>query len=123
MEVAVAVPNSEASWRFNPEVLVSQIRKRWPSADIKLPTRATACSWWIRLPDSPGKTLSGFLNPVGTIVGFEGDASDCLAFALWLRSIVPDSVMLVLGDDQHGEVLSLRVSSTERDIVAYWQSV
>lgn len=116
MDAAVGVPKDEQVWRFDPQTLIAEIKQRWPAASFKPATRTSACSWWIPLPQSIGKTLSGFLNPSKTMVGFEGDDEDCMEFVLWLRRSVPEKVELGFADDQHGDLLPLTAATTVDDI-------
>ena len=122
MDAAVGVLNDEQLWRFEPEALMAQIKQWWPAVSFKPATRTSACSWWIRLPESEGKTLSGFLDPSHIMVGFEGYDEDCIEFALWLRRAVPETVKLLFADQQHGDLLPLTTATTADDIFKYVRS-
>jgi len=122
MNAAVGVSKDEQLWRFEPQALMAQIKERWPAVSFKPAKRTSACSWWIPVPESEGKTLSGFLDPSKIMVGFEGYDEDCMEFALWLRRVVPESVELLFADNQHGQLLPLTTATTVDDILKYVRS-
>jgi len=115
MESFIIVDRKSTDWRFDPSTFIDQLSKDWPGASIRVVTnlkRPASHEWSVSLPQSPGKTLGGFLSRSGHLVSLEGTLKDSGLFALWVRSIVPEEVPLKFFDDQHPQQFPLTQQTT-----------
>jgi hypothetical protein len=123
MDQFLSIDRQASDWRFDPSNFVAQLSKDWPSAKVGVvtnPKHPGSCEWSIRLPQSRGKTLDGFLMRAGHALSLEGTLEDSATFALWVRSIVPTEVPLRFFTDQHpNQMLITRETGASAIIEAF----
>jgi hypothetical protein len=121
MNAFIMVANS-SNWCFDVENLIRNITERWPGTTFRAPAKTRVSGWTIRLSDLDGKSLSGFLAPDLKHIGFDGYEEPCTKFAIWIRSMVPSEVPLLLGDEHHGDTVHFLPDVTENEILDFWRS-
>src|SRR5262249_5951421 len=114
-----------SSWRFDVDVLVSSVREHWPDArltQVTNPKRPAAYTWSVRIPSGTGPWIDGFISRTQDHVGLKGAVDGCVAFALWVRSLVPQDVRFLLGDDLHDDTPEITNESTQKELIEYFGS-
>jgi hypothetical protein len=125
MDAFLVIDNKTSSWRFDVEALVGSLREHWPDATLKQvtnPQRPSAYTWSVRIPPGTGVCIDGFISRTRDHVGLKGPVEGCLAFALWVRRLVPQEVRLLLGDDLHDDTPEITNESTGEELIQYFRS-
>jgi hypothetical protein len=124
MDLFIVIDSQATEWRFDPSSFIVRLSKDWPSARIREvtnPRRPASHEWSIRLPESPAKTLDGFITRTGHLISLEGALEDSATFVLWVRSIVPTEVPLKFFTDQHAHQMPITPETSASSIIEAFQ--
>lgn len=116
MSYLVSAP-VKTKWKIEPAVFIARLTERWPG--VKVRERAVdfpfSYDWEIEMP---GGVFDGRLSEDPWGVSLDGDLEDCVAFALWFRSLAPPEQPLLFYDDCFSVDVPLTYQTTAADIVA-----
>ena len=108
---------SKTGWKMEPSQFAAILIRDWPAAKIRHHTFASTfpLDWEIEMPG--GLLLGDFsYSPLGITV--DGDFEDCIAFALWFRSLVPAAQPLLFYDECFNADVPLTFETTGEDLRA-----
>lgn len=108
----------EALFRFDSYRFEQELRLRWAELEVEFitfPGDIYSSTW--RLRNEMKIMLTGNLHKNGEMVVFDGTLQHIVEFAIWLRSIVPSSVKLILFDEGYMFELLLTPETTGQQIV------
>ena len=112
-------------WKFDINSFMMSLRTQWPNAQVREAANerwVSACIWSIPNEADREGRLDGFMARSGDHIGLKGAPEECVAFALWVRSLVPQDVKLLIGDDQHPETHEVAGNSIAPALVEYFSS-
>lgn len=115
-------PPEETDWNIKPDEMTQYLRNKWANVRIKKilnPEDNNSLEWEVPLELD---VLYGSIDREGQSIHLEGDIQDCAQFAVWFRSIVPESQVLVFFDENYTSDISLGRDVTEQQIVGLFTS-
>ena len=107
----------KTGWKMAPSQFADLLAKRWPAAKIRdrrfLPP--FPLDWEIEMP---GGLLQGVFkdDPLG--ISVDGGFEDCIAFALWFRSLVPPQQELWFYDEYFSNHVVLKPDTQAESLAA-----
>jgi len=103
-----------------PAEFVSKLVERWPNASVRERMFDSPFSheWEINMP---GGILEGKFNQNYSGISIDGDFEDCVAFALWFRSLVPPGQELWFYDDSFINHVDLTPHTSAETVAAAFQ--
>jgi hypothetical protein len=120
MDAFLLVDKNKTEWRFVDSALIAELPRYWTSATLTRVTdprrKSAAYDWSIPIPGSPAKSLNGYFSSSGTRIGLKGQIEDCVNFVLWVRAIVPDTIELEFGDDQHPKTFTITKTTNGAEV-------
>jgi len=104
------------AWRISPQSFRRSLLSRWPDATLReVRTTERRAIFEYELPMSHSRVY-GDLDRRGRYVSFSGDIRDMAEFALWFRSLVPESEQLLFSDEGMNSSLDLKPDTTLGEI-------
>lgn len=108
-------PPDFTEWHLRPDIFVAALREHWPKVRIisETPTEYRSVEFELDLPHS---TAYAHLDPEGQTVILDAGIEDVAEFAVWFRTLVPDSQPLVLYDEGYNVDVPVTRSSTAKEL-------
>ena len=125
MDAFIGLDPQETNWRFDGAVLSAELVRHWPEATtrgISDEKRKYSLEWSISLSASPGKMLNGCLSRTGVRIAIKGTTKDFAKFALWVRGLVPEKIVLKRSDDQHPDSMEIQSDTSEELIIQTFEA-
>lgn len=118
MEYLITPPES-TSWKINESDFIQHLEKQWSDIEIRKVTNPDdyyALEWVIKV-SGIGQRLDGVLHRDGQGISLDGYLEDCAIFAIWFRSLVPQTQKLLLYDQGYNCHVELEAETTESEIM------
>lgn len=112
-------PPEPTDWKINDSDFIQRLEKQWSEVDIKLCTNPKdyySLEWVIKVAGI-GERLDGALHRDGQGISLDGYLEDCARFAIWFRSLVPQTQKLVFYDQGYNSHIELQAETTESEIM------
>jgi hypothetical protein len=112
-------PPEHTDWKTKEPDFIQHLEKRWSGIEIKKVTNPDdyyVLEWVIKVPKR-GQRLDGALHRDGQGISLDGDLEDCVRFAVWFRSLVPQAQKLVFYDQGYNSQVELQAETTELEIM------
>jgi hypothetical protein len=108
-------PKERTDWRFDAQALAKDIQARWPGAHLESSEEPSKepLSWTLTLD---GRRLEGSVAKTRKALHLDGDVRACAAFAVWLRSKIPQSQELLFYDEGYSNDVVLRAGVTAAQV-------
>lgn len=109
-------PLESTNWKINQNFLIESLKKQWLNIEVKTVTNPDdyyIIEWAIALKENRG-ILEGALHKDLQGISLDGHIEDCATFAVWFRSLVPESQKLLFYDQNfnHHQELTLNTIKT-----------
>jgi hypothetical protein len=117
MKIFMFAPDATSLSFFEPAFFERALRGRWPNAKLDQPTSPDdthARDWEIVMRHG---LVVGWFGRDGVTMICDGDIRDCGEIALWYRSIVPQTQLLVVYDESYAVSVELRSGVALDDLV------
>jgi hypothetical protein len=111
-------PPEHTDWKIKEPDFIQCLEKRWSGIEIKQVTNPDdyyVLEWVIKVPEIEQR-LDGALHRDGQGISLDGDLEDCARFAVWFRSLVPQT-QLVFYDQGYNAHVELQAETTESEIM------
>lgn len=118
MEYLITPPES-TSWKINESDFIQHLEKQWSDIEIRKVTNPDdyyALEWVIKV-SGIGQRLDGALHRDGQGISLDGYLEDCAIFAIWFRSLVPQTQKLLFYDQGYNCHVELEAETTESEIM------
>lgn len=112
-------PLEATDWKINESEFIDHLSKQWSDIEIKAvrnPDDYYSLEWVIKVPGM-GQRLDCALHRDGQGISLDGYLEDCARFALWFRSLVPQTQQLVFYDQGYNSHIELTEKTTESEII------
>lgn len=112
-------PPEPTDWKINESDLIEHLSKQWSEIEIQKVTKKDdyyALEWVIKVLGSD-RRLDGALHRDGQGISLDGYLEDCAIWAIWFRSLVPQTQKLVFYDQGFSSHIELRLETTEAEII------
>jgi hypothetical protein len=118
-------PPEPTGWKINESELIEHLAKQWSDIEIQKVTNPDdyySLEWVIKVPGM-GQRLDGALHRDGQGISLDGYLEDCTKFAVWFRSIVPQTQKLLFYDQGYNSHIELTAETTESEIMQSFLAV
>jgi hypothetical protein len=112
-------PDQPTQWKINAVDFIKNLQKYWHDITIKNITNSDdyySFEWVIKIPKKETR-LEGALHRDGQGISLDGYLEDCATFAIWFRSLVPESQELIFYDQGYNYYLKLQHNTRISDIM------
>jgi hypothetical protein len=112
-------PPEPTDWKINESDFTEHLLKQWSEIEIQNVTNPNdyySLEWVIKVPGM-GQRLDGALHRDGQGISLDGYLKDCARFALWFRSLVPQTQKLIFYDQGYNSHIELKAETTESEIM------
>lgn len=95
------------------------MEKQWSGIKIRFVTNLNdyySLEWTLQVPTT-GQRLDGALHRDGQGISLDGYIQDCAIFAVWFRSLVPQTQKLVFYDQAYNFHVELQAQTTDAEII------
>lgn len=118
MEYLITPPET-TDWTLNESDFRVHLKKQWPEIEIRSVTNPNdyySLEWVIKVPTT-GQRLDGALHRDRQGISLDGYLQDCAAFAIWFRSLVPQTQKLVFYDQGYNSHIELQTETIASHII------
>jgi hypothetical protein len=118
MEYLITPPEA-TDWKIPESDFTQHLSKQWSEIEIKKVTNPDdyyVIEWVIKSP-KVGQRLDGALHRDGQGISLDGYLEECARFAVWFRSLVPQTQKLVFYDQGYNSQVELQAETTESEIM------
>ncbi|NET86902.1 MAG: hypothetical protein F6K45_02115 [Kamptonema sp. SIO1D9] len=115
MEYLITPPAS-TSWKINSVEFTQSLQEKWSEVKIRTVTNPDdyyALEWVIL----EGERLDGALHRDGQGISLDGSLEFCASFAIWFRSLVPETQNLLFYDQGFNFYVDLHEETTKSEII------
>ena len=110
-------PPDQSSWTMAPADFIANLRAQWPNAKVRQVDISPEFSHEWEIPGTYGPVDGQFYVP-GPGITLRGDFEDCVAVALWFRSLAPPHEQLLFFDESFGIDVPLLPQTTVADVIS-----
>ncbi|MEC4984066.1 MAG: hypothetical protein SAJ37_01620 [Oscillatoria sp. PMC 1068.18] len=109
-------PTASTSWKINLVDFTQSLQQQW--SDVKIRTVTNSDDYyaleWVILK---GERLDGALHRDGQGVSLDRSLKICASFAIWFRSLVPETQNLLFYDQGFNFQINLNLKTTKSEII------
>ncbi len=112
-------PDQPTQWKLNIVDFIENLEKAWHDITITSTTNPDdyySLEWIIQMPEKETR-LDGALHQDGQGVSLDGYLEDCATFAIWFRSLVPETQKLVFYDQGYNFCSTLQLKTTASELI------
>jgi hypothetical protein len=115
----LVTPPEPTNWKINESDFIQYLKKQWSDIEIRKlenPDDYYALAWIVKVSGIEQR-LDGALHRDGQGISLDGYLEDCARFAIWFRSLVPQTQKLVFYDQGYNCHVELEAETTESEIM------
>jgi hypothetical protein len=112
-------PKEPTSWSLDKSDFKEYLKKKWSEIEIHSiinPDDFYSLEWELQVPTT-GQRLDGALHRDGQGISLDGYIQNCAIFAIWFRSLVPQTQELVFYDQAYNFHVELQAQTAYSEIV------
>ncbi len=112
-------PKEPTNWNLDESDFKEHLKKQWSEIEIRslLDTDDYYSLEWTLQVTTTGQRLDGALHRDGQGISLDGYIQDCAVFAIWFRSLVPQTIELVFYDQGYNSHIELQAETTDSEII------
>jgi hypothetical protein len=115
----LVTPPEPTNWKINEPDFIQHLKKQWSDIEIHKvanPDDYYALEWIVKVSGIEQR-LDGALHRDGQGISLDAYLEDCARFAIWFRSLVPQTQKLVFYDQGYNCHVELEAETTESEIM------
>jgi hypothetical protein len=112
-------PKEPTSWSLNESDFKEHLKKKWSKIEIHSITNLDdfySLEWTLQVPTTEER-LDGALHRDGQGISLDGYIQDCAIFAIWFRSLVPQTQELLFYDQAYNFHVELQPQTIDSEII------